>query len=844
MKEERKKFPMLLAVIIVVIIIVAAIGAAFGLGLFGKKKAENQPPVVVAAATSPTAIAIGDKVNFSAVGSKDPDKSGSIVNYTWYYGDGATESGASKINVTHQYNFGGLYLVWLVVTDNDGATGSNEISMISVGVAPYDPLAQEMFDNTTAPKAILGADNNVISPNTTVVFNMTGTIGVASWSWVNASNHSEGQDIVTGYQNLTSLKLDYGDGSAVVDITPAKLMTSTHKYTTSGHFVASLTAGSTVVNPYKSNAVTTTSKLTIHVLKVAASTTVKNPNTFIEATIGDPQTLDPAIDYETAGGNVLQNCYDTLLWYDGGTTTLIPWLATAVPSDTNGGISPNGLFYNFTIRQNVKFHDNTTLTVEDVVFSIQRVLKMHDPTGAGWMVQQVLDDYLGTFEGKTVSKYLGQAFNATWIYNYLIAQSGGLTHVITAADTAAVAAMVVSSPAANVVQFKLTHPYPGFLAITAYTVMDIVSKAHVLAHPNLNNSIMGTGPYKLVSWEVGAKIHMSAWSGYWGTKAKIPDVFIIKSEDVNTRLLMLQAGDADNIYLPIRNEASVNGNPLYKVYRTGATLSLTFFTFNFWIDSATANSQFGGTITDEFFQDIHMRRAFAAMFNYSLYIQNVARGNAITPNGPIPKGLLGYNASTPVKETNMTFAAEELKLTLNPSTSTSWFQSGFTIPLFYNAGNTARQTAALLIKNALEELSTLPGAGAMTATINALDWGSAYLPQMQTLHSYMPCYAIGWAPDYADPDDYANPIMLSTGYYALYTAYNNSTVDALVRAAAAESNLAIREKMYQDLQTMAQDDLPYIWFSQPNDFKVFRSWVTGYVFNPMYSDLYYAYLDK
>ena len=839
MKEEKPKKTKLIAAIVVIIVIVAAIGAAFGLGLFGKKK-ENQPPIAVANATSATSISIGDKVNFSASGSTDPDKDGSITNYTWYFGDGAIQGGPTLINVSHTYSSGGLYLVWLVVTDNEKANGSNEASMISVGVAPYDPATLDVFDNATAPKAILGADNNVVSPNTTVLFNMSGTIGVGGWAYVNASNHSEGQVLFSGYLNLTSVSLNYGDGSAAATITPAKLMTQSHKYVKSGHYVASLTATSS----NNGHTVSTTSKMTIHVLSVA-TTGVKNPNTFIEATIGEPQTLDPAIDYETAGGNVLQNVYETLLWYQGGTTTLVPWLATAVPSLANQGISTNGLYYNFTIRQNVKFHDNTTMTAEDVVFSAQRVLNMHDPAGPSWMAEQVLNDFIGSFEGKKVSEYLAQSFNASWIYNYLIAQTGGLNHLITKADVAAVSALAVSSPAANVVQFRLTHPFSGFLSITAYTTLDIVSKAYVTAHPDLNNSCMGTGPYKLVSWEVGAKIHLHAWSEYWGTKAKIPDVFIIKSEDVNTRLLMLQAGDADNIYLPIRNEASVNGNPLYTVQRGSQTLSLTFFVFNFWINSAQANSQFGGSITDDFFQDIHMRKAFAAMFNYTLYIQNVARGNAIAPNGPIPKGLLGYNATTPYRDFNLTTAVDELKLTHKPGTTESWFTAGFTIPLFYNAGNTARETACLLIKNALEQItSEFAGAGALSATVTALDWGSAFLPQMQTLHSYMPMYSVGWAPDYADPDDYANPMMYSKGNYPKYTAYNNTAADALVLEAAQEADPAKRALLYGELQTLSYEDVPYIWLSQANNFNVFRSWVTGYVYNPMYSDLYYAYLDK
>ena len=576
---------------------------------------------------------------------------------------------------------------------------------------------------------------------------------------------------------------------------------------------------------------------------IRAPTVTSDPDIFNESTIGEPLTLDPAIDYETMGGNVIENVYETLVWYDGATLNLVPRLATAVPTSSNGGISANGQFYNFTIRSNVRFHDNSTLTVDDVVFSARRVLTMHDPTGPAWMLQQVLDDYLGTYEGQTVSQYLAQSYDAPWIHNYLLSQPGGLNHVITAADTAAVSALAVWKASPTDVTFRLTHPYAGFLAITAFDVMAILSKPYVLSNPDLNTTAMGTGPYRLVSWDLGVAVHLTRWSEYWGTPAHIRDVNILVTNDVYARIDMLKSGVADYAYVPIGMEANVSGDPSITIYNGSPSLSLTFLTFNYWVDSNTANTVYGGTITDDFFQDIHMRRAFASLLDYDSYISNIYHGNAVQANGPIPIGLMGYNASTPRHQLDLTLAANELKLTYNPGTGTSWFESGFTIPLFHNAGNVARQTASMLIMAALEAISTFPGAGSMTATINTLDWPE-YLSQMMTQHGYMPLYSLGWSPDYADPDDYANPIMWSLGMYPSNSCYNNSTIDSLVVQGALEVNLTIRAKIYQDLQTRAYEDVSYIWLTQACNFNVFRSWIGGFSYNPMYGGLYYAYLTK
>lgn len=73
---------------------------------------------------------IGVDCSFDASGSHDPD--GSIVSYTWDYGDGSSYSGMTS---NHSYGSDGAYTVSLTVTDNDGAIGSDihEITVSATG---------------------------------------------------------------------------------------------------------------------------------------------------------------------------------------------------------------------------------------------------------------------------------------------------------------------------------------------------------------------------------------------------------------------------------------------------------------------------------------------------------------------------------------------------------------------------------------------------------------------------------------------------------------------------------------------------------------------------------------
>ena len=70
-------------------------------------------PTAIISAT-PTEIAEGESVSFSAEASRDLD--GEIVSYYWDFGDGDTDTG---ISVEHTYPHSGHYTIALTVTDND-----------------------------------------------------------------------------------------------------------------------------------------------------------------------------------------------------------------------------------------------------------------------------------------------------------------------------------------------------------------------------------------------------------------------------------------------------------------------------------------------------------------------------------------------------------------------------------------------------------------------------------------------------------------------------------------------------------------------------------------------------
>lgn len=156
----------------------------------------NVPPVAMADA-SPNPVRQGLAVTFFSTGSHDPD--GTIVSYTWDFGDGATSNLA---NPTHAYSIPGTYSPTLTVKDNSGVTATDVIEHLTV------------------------------TPNEAPTAAAAGTPGTGKAPLL-VSFSSAGSGDVDGTITYT---WDFGDGS------PEKTSANpTHTYTTPGTYTATLT---------------------------------------------------------------------------------------------------------------------------------------------------------------------------------------------------------------------------------------------------------------------------------------------------------------------------------------------------------------------------------------------------------------------------------------------------------------------------------------------------------------------------------------------------------------------------------------------------------------------------
>jgi peptide/nickel transport system substrate-binding protein len=97
---------------------------------------------------------------------------------------------------------------------------------------------------------------------------------------------------------------------------------------------------------------------------------------YVHANNSAYDTLDPHMVNDVARVATRLNFYDGLFRWVDNPPRLIPWIATGHE------VSGDGLTWTFTLRDNVRFHDGTLMTADDVVYSMERMLALKRGAGA------------------------------------------------------------------------------------------------------------------------------------------------------------------------------------------------------------------------------------------------------------------------------------------------------------------------------------------------------------------------------------------------------------------------------------------------------------------------------
>jgi len=290
----------------------------------------------------------------------------------------------------------------------------------------------------------------------------------------------------------------------------------------------------------------------------------KDPKSYVDTSIGDADTLDPALSYDTSSGEVVQNVYETLVFYDGiATDKFVPMLAESWT------VSDDGKVWTFKIRQGVKFHEGGDLTPSDVAYSFQRGLLQGGYSSPQWLLAE---PFLGVGNDDITMIVDG---GASADDREALAKVDPAT-LKTACET--VKSAIVADDAAGTVTMTLAQPWGPFLPTIANGWGSIMDKEWVVANGGWDDSCdtwqnfygmvsaddpftakaNGTGAFKLDHWTPGTEIALTKFDGYWGDAPKLDRVTIKIIPEFGTRFAMLQAGDADSMDVSVENRPQLD----------------------------------------------------------------------------------------------------------------------------------------------------------------------------------------------------------------------------------------------------------------------------------------------
>jgi peptide/nickel transport system substrate-binding protein len=583
---------------------------------------------------------------------------------------------------------------------------------------------------------------------------------------------------------------------------------------------------------------------------------------FTMETTGNPDSMDPHVNYERFGSDLHFNIYETLYTYPWGSNSTepsVPLLAAAAPA-----ISEDGKQYNITLRQGILFHDGTPFNASCVKWNVERAVKMFDIHGPVWMIIEPLRGGSVVYDEAHTNGTSSQEFATA--FDVWVANSGAIVVL----DT-------------YLVQFNLEDAFSPFIAAMTHQVGSMMSPSYVLNNPNNDTGPMdshwgvdygevhtwmekhtcGTGPYMLEEWKPNEFIKMVRFEEYWRADATeagieppayagtLEEIYYKTNEDTTGRILNLRTGLADAVYWPIDIADEVWDNvtlgskdPNLDVITGGYSYTLMAFAFNL----RPINIWRGGVEKQVScpFRHRELRKCLAYAFNYEAAIDTMVGGWGYQAKGFIPQGMFGHNSTYWQEHYDIDEAVSWWNLAMQNSTFVNDINAmeGYVDLYYHGGGNIIREMGSILLSEGFTKVMAHPSVNLTGISpvpqvrANDVEW-PIVLQKME--NQELPMWLIGWAPDYADPHTYTWEFVHSQGVFMSDTGYNSTTVDQLIIAATKTSNTTERLNLYDMIQAQVAHDQPSIYMYQPRQFEVRRAWLrgSGLEFNPMHG--YYWY---
>jgi ABC-type transport system substrate-binding protein len=251
-----------------------------------------------------------------------------------------------------------------------------------------------------------------------------------------------------------------------------------------------------------------------------------------------PESLDPVLSKNYWESELVLQLFDSLLKFDSNLN-----IAPALAQDWE--ISGDGTTYTFHLRTDVHFHNGRSVTADDVVYSLTRLL----------------DPKLNSDDAPSYLKIQGAA-------DFLNGRSQSLAGLL-ALD-------------ARTLQIKLERPYAPFLRLLAQQPASIVPREEVeRADKPFGRYPIGSGAFRLEKWHGGTEIVLSANANYYGGKPYLTQIHItlLPALNASESFQLFADGKLDFSFVPPDQVQTVRGRSDW-TFLSRPILRLMYLGFN------------------------------------------------------------------------------------------------------------------------------------------------------------------------------------------------------------------------------------------------------------------------
>ncbi|RAI02370.1 peptide ABC transporter substrate-binding protein [Acuticoccus sediminis] len=476
------------------------------------------------------------------------------------------------------------------------------------------------------------------------------------------------------------------------------------------------------------------------------ATTAAGAQTLTIGVRGGPDSMDPHYSALGPQSDAVKNIFDPLVW-TGDDLQLEPGLATSwepIDDDT----------WEFKLRENVKFHDGSDFTAEDVKFSIERIPNVAGPT--------------------TTEVYVRRVAEVEIVDDHTI-------HIHT------------NGPAAT-----LPYDFVRLFIVSADAAADYSTTETANEGFNSGKATVGTGPFKFVSWEPKGDLVLERFEDYWRGAAPWEKVVRREISDDASRLAALKAGDVDIInYVSSADYLALEGDPDIETF-----IGDSVYVMNLQLDQRDSTPKVyakgGGALDKNPLQDKKVREALDLAIDRETMVEIVLEGLGSPAKQLMPEGFFGSSDKIEDKPYDPEKAKELL--------AEAGYPDGFAMDLFCTNDRLPGDGAIC------EGLGQMFAQIGIDTNVNAIS-KSVYFPA--SARQEYSAFMNGWGTLTGEASYTLGSLAHSPNEEVKMGAfnriiYNNPKVDELMQAGSKELDEDKRRAFYEEAMEITVEDRAYI----------------------------------